>query len=79
MRALLIAALLASPALAAPEPVKPADVKERMVCKREVPIGSLIASRKRCMTKAQWELMERDGNEEARKMIYDNAGRPSGQ
>ena len=52
--------------------------KDKLICKREVPVGSLIASRKRCMTKAQWAALERDGNEEARKMIYDNAGRPTG-
>lgn len=77
-----VALSLAAPA-AASEPIssaaKPADGKEKMVCRREVPIGSLIATRKRCMTKAQWAQLERDGNEEARKMIYDNAGRPSGQ
>lgn len=75
---ILLAAAIVSPAVAA-EPAKPGDDKDKMVCKRETPIGSLIASRKRCMTKAQWTQMERDGNEEARKMIYDNQGRPSGQ
>lgn len=79
MRVLLIAALLLSAPLHAAEAPKPGDGKDKLVCKREVPIGSLIASRKRCMTKAQWAQFERDGNEEARKMIYDNAGRPSGQ
>jgi hypothetical protein len=42
-----------------------------------VPIGSLIASRKVCLTKSQWAQREKDGNEEARKMIYDNQGRPT--
>ena len=78
MRALLILSLLATPAIAAPDAVKPGADKDKMVCKREVPVGSLIASRKRCMTKEHWAQLERDGNEEARKMIYDNQGRPTG-
>ena len=64
---------------AAAEPAaKPGADKDKLVCKREVPVGSLIASRKRCMTKAQWTALERDHNEVARKMIYDNMGRPPG-
>lgn len=49
--------------------------KERLVCRRETPIGSLIPRRKMCLTKTQWEQRERDGNDEARKMAYDNMGR----
>jgi hypothetical protein len=78
MRTLLILSLLATPAIAAPDAAKPGADKDKMVCRREVPVGSLIASRKRCMTKEQWAQLERDGNEEARKMIYDNQGRPTG-
>lgn len=74
----LLAVAMVSPALAA-DPAKTGADKDKMICKRETPIGSLIASRKRCMTKAQWAQVERDGNEEARKLVYDNQGRPSGQ
>jgi hypothetical protein len=74
--AILLAAAVVSPALAAEQP-KPADDKDKMICKRETPVGSLIASRKVCLTKAQWVQREKDGNEEARKMIYDNQGRPT--
>lgn len=49
--------------------------KERLICRRETPIGSLIARRKMCLTKSDWEKRSRDGNEEARKMAYDNMGR----
>jgi predicted secreted protein len=73
--ALIIAIAVAAPALAAE--VKPGADKEKLICKREVPVGSLIASRKTCLTKAQWVQRELDGNEEARKMIYDNQGRPT--
>jgi hypothetical protein len=51
--------------------------KEAMICRREVPIGSLIASRKICLTKDQWQRRIADGNEEARKMVYDNMSRPN--
>lgn len=74
--AILLAAAVISPAIAADE-AKPGDGKDKLICKREVPIGSLIASRKTCLTKAQWVQREKDGNEEARKMIYDNQGRPT--
>lgn len=53
----------------------PAPAKEKVICRREVPIGSLIASRKTCLTKAQWAERERFGNEIARKMVSDSAGR----
>jgi hypothetical protein len=51
--------------------------KERLICRRETPIGSLIATRKVCLTKSQWESRARDGNEASRKMAYENMGRPS--
>ncbi|GAO38250.1 hypothetical protein SCH01S_10_00600 [Sphingomonas changbaiensis NBRC 104936] len=53
---------------AQPEP------KEKLICRREVPIGSLIASRKICLTKSQWDKRATDGNEAARKMVYENMG-----
>lgn len=56
---------------------KPAAPKERLICQRETPIGSLIARRKMCLTKAEWEKRRLDGNEEARRQIMDNMGRPS--
>ena len=49
----------------------------KLTCKREVPVGSLIASRKVCLTKAQWAERERVGNDVARRMIQDNQGRPT--
>jgi hypothetical protein len=52
--------------------------KEKLVCKREVPIGSLIASRKRCMTKAQWIRLAEDQQYEAEKMVEQSRGRIGG-
>lgn len=74
MRIVILAlALITAPAIA--DTPKPADDKEKLVCKREVPIGSLIARRKVCLTKAQWDIRIRDGNEETRKMMYDGTTR----
>jgi hypothetical protein len=74
----LLAAAIAWPASAADDNAKanaPGAAKEKLVCKREVPVGSLIASRKMCLTKAEWDHRARDGNEEARKYVYENMGR----
>lgn len=46
-----------------------------VICRREVPIGSLIASRKVCMTKTEWETRSMRGNEEARRQIEENAAK----
>lgn len=64
-----------------PKGATSADAKaaeDKLICRREVPVGSLVASRKMCLTKAQWAERERVGNDVARQMIYDNQGRPSG-
>ena len=79
----ILAVALSTPALAADTSKastaeQPAANKDKLICRREVPIGSLIASRKVCLTKAQWAAREADGNEAARKLVYDNMGRPPG-
>lgn len=71
---LFIAVAVAAPALAADE-AKPADPKDPLVCKRETPIGSLIATRKICLTKSQWRKRIDDGNSQARRLVEDGAGR----
>jgi hypothetical protein len=79
MTLLLIA--LSAPAIAADSKADKKD-DNRVICRREVPIGSLIASRKVCLTKSQWEERATRGNEEARKQMEDNAARnptPSGR
>jgi hypothetical protein len=66
---------------AKPEAGKTGGSDNPVVCKREVPIGSLIATRKVCLTKSQWIERQTRGNEEARKQIEDNMARnptPSG-
>ena len=51
------------------------EAKEKLICKREVPIGSLIPTRKICLTKSQWDRRGQDGNDAARKMMMDNMGK----
>lgn len=66
--------VMAAPAVAQTAADKPAD-GDKVVCKREVPVGSLIASRKVCLTKAQWIERSTRGNEEARRQMDENAAR----
>ena len=79
MRLALYLFLLASaPALAidrSTEPRSSEPVKDKLVCKREVPIGSLIASRKMCLTKTEWRKRTDDGNATARRLIEDGTSR----
>lgn len=58
------------------EPIRPRadDKKDRLICKREVPIGSLIASRKICRTHAEWEKVAMDGQCEARRLYQLGVG-----
>lgn len=76
--AMLIAFAVSTPAAAVdPKPVagKPGGSDNPVICRREVPVGSLIASRKTCMTKSEWEIRATRGNEEARRQVEDNAAR----
>lgn len=80
MRILMTMLILAvsAPAFAAdtkPQAGKQGGSDNPVICKREVPIGSLIASRKTCMTKTEWEARAVRGNEEARRQMEENAAR----
>ena len=73
----IVVLALAVPALAdAPKPAadQPGADKDKLICRREVPIGSLIATRKMCMTKEQWQKRADDGNAIARGLVEDSAG-----
>ena len=74
---LILSVLVASvPAFAAPETgaAEPGAGKDKLICRREVPIGSLIATRKMCLTKGQWQKRQDDGNATARSLVEDGAG-----
>ena len=79
MRVALFFLALAVSAPAVAEAVKPASAqpgadKDKLICRREVPIGSLIATRKMCLTKEQWQKRADDGNATARSLVEDGAG-----
>ena len=79
MRTILFILTLAVSAPALADTAKPATGqpgadKDKLICKREVPIGSLIATRKMCMTKEQWQKRSDDGNAMARGLVEDSAG-----
>jgi hypothetical protein len=79
LTSVLLLVLSASSASATPlvqtASAQPGADKENLICRRETPIGSLIASRKVCLTKAQWKQRELDGNAAARKMVEDGTSR----
>ena len=56
---------------------QPAKDAERMICKKFAVTGSLVARRKVCHTAAQWGEMVDAGNAGARRLVEDNAGKPS--
>ncbi len=55
-----------------------APVEEKKICRGAIETGSLIKKRKTCLTKAQWLAVDAQQEREARKMVEDSAGRPSG-
>lgn len=55
-------------------PPKRVEEKDQLICKREVPVGSLIASRKVCRTRAEWDKAAMDGQCEARRLYQLGVG-----
>ncbi len=51
------------------------DDKDRMICRTEVETGSLIRSRKRCLTAGQWEQIALQHRNQAISIQENNAGR----
>ena len=58
---LLVLAVGAIPAMAAAEDQKP-DQKDpnRMICEKQKELGSRVATKKICMTAAEWEIRRRE-------------------
>jgi hypothetical protein len=52
----LLLAMIASPTFAAGTDQPPK--KERLICKREVKPGSLMAARRICLTREEWKLAQ---------------------
>lgn len=70
-------ALFAQAETSAPAPSPPSDA-DRMICRREMPSGSRIPSRKVCLTRGQWVERDRIERDAAGKMMRDSQGRPPG-
>ncbi len=49
-----------------------------MVCRRIPQIGSMIASKKVCLSRQQWSRSAEDQRAVAERVVLDNAGRPPG-
>lgn len=83
--ALLIAATALAPAAAqAPaEPAAPAaapvDKSQEIVCKREKETGSLVKSKRTCLTRQQWAYVQDTNQQFARDLNNSTMSRPGSQ
>ncbi len=61
-------------------PVKVAanKYKTEMVCKTSVETGSLIAKKKTCLTRKQWQYVNDENQRDAYKFVQDNTTKPGG-
>lgn len=71
----MAAAAPALPAAATPVP-PPAEAK--LFCRREPVTGSLVSTKKRCMTKLDWARTGDTSRQFARDMVDGNRGVPAG-
>ncbi|UAJ11352.1 hypothetical protein [Polymorphobacter megasporae] len=51
--------------------------KTEVVCRSSLETGSLIRKRKSCLTRKQWEYVDQEHRDEARKLMIDNVGKLS--
>lgn len=80
LRTLLAAALvvgMTAPALAedAPAADQPAP-KEKKICRTESVTGSLVAKRRICMTKAEWDQLAQNSKDKIDKFTSRSSGIP---
>lgn len=59
-----------APSFAADKDAAPAatPAKDKMICRRDAPTGSLIQSRKICHTASQWQKVSEDAQRELERM-----------
>jgi hypothetical protein len=57
--------------------IVPTAAKDKVVCKYETQIGSLVQRTKRCHTRAEWDKHTAAGQAIARSLVEDNTGRPT--
>ena len=58
---LFVAAFMAQSTAAVPAKVASVDPQDKVTCRREAPIGSLIPSKKTCHTRREWETLNANG------------------
>lgn len=68
----LVLALVTLPAIQTADAVPPAPVKEKPVCRREIPIGSIMPTRT-CHSKAEWAAIDRANSDAAETARRSNA------
>lgn len=68
------AATVAAQQAPAAEPAKP-----KMICKRSVDTGSLVAKRRECRTKQDWERLSEAARMNGQDMVDRGMGRPGGR
>lgn len=62
---------LATPSIAqtdAAKPAKPASDPNKVICKRETQIGTLVGGRKVCRTRAEWSVERNNAQRETERM-----------
>ena len=55
----------------------PAAVPEKIICRSTLETGSLVKKHKTCLTSKQWRYVTDVSSADARRIVDDNAGRPS--
>ena len=69
---------LAAPAGNPANNASPSISEDRVICQRETPTGSLITSRRLCLTKAEWNALELDYKFGDRRAVEDIESRSPG-
>ncbi len=67
----LALAMMADAAATAPATAAPIDPMEKVICRRTYETGSLVKSKRVCLTKREWVLADEKGRSMAEKMVAD--------
>jgi len=73
----IVAALAVIPAVASAEEKPAAKDPNRIICERQGEVGSRVATKRVCMTAAEWEIRRREDREAIEKAQVSRNG-PSG-
>ncbi len=70
---------LSAPAFAGDDKSDPAPIKEKKICRTDRVTGSLLAKRRTCLTKAQWDQLEQANRASVDRYTSRQSGRPADQ